>query len=473
MKRLFAVLAIVVLVIASLSLLLSAINTQKNSAQQRQQAYVGITYCENSVADGKLLIDKVKNCTNLFVLQSGSLQRDLKSVEELGDYAVSSGLAFLPYFGVYIPPSFSVWLENVTHRWGTHFLGVYYCDEPGGKMLDDYVTFTYAQTGDSIMKTRYGDIVVEKPDGVVVHYEIGGNINLFQPATVADSASDSYIKNVTGIDIYATFYSNGTINVTEPNVSNATLENVPDVRSSVNYEELMQLRPLKDTNEISQRFYGSNEGNIKLLSNLTKTFTSDYAVYWFDYLAGYDVVLAQLGWNNSFTQNIALARGAANIQNKEWGVILTWKYDSLPYLDSGDEIYNQMRTAYDCGAKYLILFNYYENDANPYGTMKDEHFLALQKFWNTVIQNNSEICGSVKAQAVLVLPKNYASGMRWADDRVWGILEPDQNSPRIWDSLQKALASKGLQLDIVYDDSTFPLTGKYSEIIPWNQTNGH
>jgi len=26
-------------------------------------------------------------------------------------------------------------------------------------------------------------------------------------------------------------------------------------------------------------------------------FTSDYALYWFDYLAGYDVLFAQFGWN--------------------------------------------------------------------------------------------------------------------------------------------------------------------------------
>ena len=42
-----------------------------------------------------------------------------------------------------------------------------------------------------------------------------------------------------------------------------------------------------------------------------KLFTSDYALYWFDYLGGYDVVLAQLGWNYSRQINIALCRGAA------------------------------------------------------------------------------------------------------------------------------------------------------------------
>ena len=35
-------------------------------------------------------------------------------------------------------------------------------------------------------------------------------------------------------------------------------------------------------------------------------FTADYALYWFDYKAGYDVVFAELGWNHSRQLNVAL-----------------------------------------------------------------------------------------------------------------------------------------------------------------------
>jgi hypothetical protein len=171
------------------------------------------------------------------------------------------------------------------------------------------------------------------------------------------------------------------------------------------------LRPLKTPSEIAQKFYSNDQTNINYLHNFTKIFTSDYAAYWFDYRAGYDVLFAQLGWNNSLTQNIALARGAANLQNKEWGVVLTWKYDYAPYLDSKEELLNQMSTAYSCGAKYVVLFNYYENDDNPYGTMQEAHFLALQEFWNS-IQNSTITNGSVKAKVALVLPQDYACGMR-------------------------------------------------------------
>lgn len=51
--------------------------------------YVGVTYCGDSVEEAKLLIDKVKNYTNLFVLQSGTFLSNVKAIEEIGDYAVN------------------------------------------------------------------------------------------------------------------------------------------------------------------------------------------------------------------------------------------------------------------------------------------------------------------------------------------------------------------------------------------------
>ena len=54
-----------------------------NQIQVTEPVYVGITYCGNSVEDAKLLIDKTKDYTNLFILGSGTLQRDLQSVNEM------------------------------------------------------------------------------------------------------------------------------------------------------------------------------------------------------------------------------------------------------------------------------------------------------------------------------------------------------------------------------------------------------
>lgn len=463
MKKIFTATAILIIVATLFTMLLVDYPSQK-----AETLYVGVTYCGNSVEEGKILIDRVKSYTNLFVLQSGFLQRDLKSVNELGDYAVSAGLYFIPYFGRYIPPSFASWLDSAKQRWKEHFLGVYYDDEPGGKMLDDYVEFKNVTTGDEIMKTRYGDIVVKKSNGVVIHYEISGVIHLYQPANENLSANESANKET---DVYTTFYPNGTINVAGAYALTTTGDQLANWPSEITYEYLLGLRPFKDINEAAERFDTHYDNSIEYLkSNSTKVFTSDYVLHWFDYLAGYDVVLAQIGWNNTFAQQIGLVRGAAKLQNKEWGIIITWKYDKLPYLDSGPEILNQMQTAYECGAKYIVLFNYYEHDNNPYGTMNEEHFLALENFWTDVLKNPEIIHGSIEAEAVLVLPKNYGWGMRWQEDKIWGVFESDEESKQIWGSLQKALRIEGLNLDIVYADSDFPVAGKYQQVYDWAQT---
>ena len=67
-------------------------------------------------------------------------------------------------------------------------------------------------------------------------------------------------------------------------------------------------------NGVLNRFtrYYTNSTNYPL-------FTSDYALYWFDYKAGYDTVLAEFGWNHSRQLNVALCRGAASVQGKDWG----------------------------------------------------------------------------------------------------------------------------------------------------------
>jgi hypothetical protein len=172
------------------------------------------------------------------------------------------------------------------------------------------------------------------------------------------------------------------------------------------------------------------------------------------------VVLAELAWNLSVPQHIGLVRGAANLQGKSWGTILTWKYNVPPFLAEGEEMFEHLKTSYEAGAEYVLIFNYSEDPTNP-NTLQEEHFLALERFWNEVVQNPNVTHGGIKAEAVLVLPKNYGYGMRIPDDTIWGIWPADKASQGIWDQIQEKIDQHGLKLDIVFNDPDYPVTGKY------------
>ena len=107
----------------------------------------------------------------------------------------------------------------------------------------------------------------------------------------------------------------------------------------------------------------------------------------------------------------------------------------------------------------------------PYGTMQEQHFQALQRFWNEVVQNPNIKHGGITAEAALVLPKDYGWGMRHENDTIWGLWSTNSTSQQIWTQLQSKLAQYGLKLDIVYDDSAYAVVGKYSQIFYWNQTS--
>ena len=244
------------------------------------------------------------------------------------------------------------------------------------------------------------------------------------------------------------------------------------------YLQIKNDNPIPDNNAAANLFIAKTKGpidNLRNQCNISKgdfpIFTSDYGLYWWDYKSGYDMVLAQLGWNNSVAQEIALARGAANLQGKSWGTILTWKYTQAPYLADGKEIFNQMKTSYENGAQYVILFNYAENMSGPYGTLQEEHFQALERFWNEVVQNSSVVHGGIKAEAVLVLPKDYGWGMRNPQDTIWGLWKADSSSQQLWNQVQNKIAEYGSKLDVVYDDSSYPVVGRYSQVFYWNQTS--
>lgn len=356
----------------------------QSEAPTTEERYVGVAFCGNTTAEARLLIDRVKNYTNLLVLQSGPVSKNETATNEICNYAIQAGLKIIVYFGDLDPRVLTNetiwridWVNSAKQRFGDSLLGVYYYDEPGGIYLDtDWTQYPWA----------------------------------FRTNSTYDSTAERFVGLI------------------------------------------------------------KNEPGIALLKeNSIPVFVSDYAFYWFDYLGSYDVVLAQIGWNHSLPQDIALLRGAAKMQNKRWGVIITWKYTEKPYLASGEEIYDQMVDACKAGAQYTVIFDYPQLEGNDYGVLKNEHFDALKRFWNDAVKN-SAITPDSNAEAVLVLPKNYGWGMRYLEDRIWGYWGPDEKSPAIWAVSRTLLNKYCTHLDIIYDDANFPIGNKYPKIYYWNQT---
>ncbi|MCW4016106.1 MAG: hypothetical protein NWF06_07040 [Candidatus Bathyarchaeota archaeon] len=451
----------VIAVLLVLSLLLVVVFSFLSSPSSEQEPfYVGVTYCGESVEEAKLLVDKVKDYTNVFFLQSGELQKSPDNVTEIGDYVVSCGLQFVVYFGTDSTWLMKMWQDTYDGHWGDQFGGIYFGDEHAGKMLDGEMFVYEQETQSSVRKMADGTITGYKMDAnTSVTYKQDGTV-MTRPVNAP--VNSSYVT---------TYYVNGTVTVmTEETGSVHTVEE-GSVDAPYTYEELWSVRPFQSYDETAERFIDecSFELNRYGPSDFSY-FTSDYALFWFDYKSGYDTVLAQVGWNQTVAKDVALVRGAAELQNKTWGVIITWKYNNPPYLDSGEAIYEQMVMAYENGAQYVVIFNYAPDMQGPYGTLQEEHFVALEQFWNEVVQSSQVRHGSVKADAVLVLPENYGWGMRHIDDKIWGLWAADENSQQIWDLSCSLLEQYGTGLDIVYDDPQFPVEGKYSHVYYWNQT---
>lgn len=345
----------------------------------------GVTFGLNTTNEAKLLIDKVKGYTNLFVVNSWTVSTNETALNEICEYAVNANMSFMVFFDFIshvIYPWHQTWLDTATQRWGNKFLGIYIYDEPGGRQIDNGQWDTAEETK-----------------------------KIFENVSDYNDASNRFVSSI------------------------------------------ISSRSMQD-----------------LKNRSIPAFTSDYALYWFDYLAGYDAVFAEFGWNHSRTQQIALCRGAAKVQNKQWGAIITWTHRNPPYLESGTDMLKDMMTAYRAGANYLIVFNYPKIKDNPYGILTEEHFAAMERFWNEIHSFPRSMFGEVEGQVAFVLPKDYGWGMRNPSDKIWGIWPPDNLSPLIWDKMSRLIERYGLKLDIIYDDHRFNFEEKYLKVHFWNNT---
>ena len=246
---------LIILVFSATAIFIFSLLSHQQTSQE-PDFQVGVAFCGNTTAEAKLLIDRVKSYTNLFIVQSGPISENETRLNEIVNYAVDADLNVIVYFGWFDPDhSWQIpWLDFAKQQWNDRFSGIYLNDEIGGRYLD------------ANWRGYFEQIRIRN--------------------------SPTYQAHSSAIDL-----------------------------------ALQGLHP-QDNDAAAQHFVDSLKTSVGLeeLENRSITsFTSDYALYWFDYLGGYDVILAQFGWNQSITQEIALVRGAARMQNKRWGAIITWK----------------------------------------------------------------------------------------------------------------------------------------------------
>jgi hypothetical protein len=192
-------------------------------------------------------------------------------------------------------------------------------------------------------------------------------------------------------------------------------------------------------------------------------------LYWWDYKTSYDAVFAEFVGNESRQRHIALCRGAAQAQAKDWGAIVTWKYNMEPYLEDGEELLKDLKLAYAAGAKYMIVFDYPK--IGPYGTLNEGHFDALKEFWEYA-HGNPQDFGSQETEVAYVLPRDYGFGFRNPRDTIWGLWNFDELSQKVWGDVNKMLNQYGSRFDIVYDDSETiaGVQSRYRKLYFWNET---
>jgi hypothetical protein len=390
---LFFSVVLTVLLLTSIIIIYGIEQKPKTDGGPASPFYVGVMYCGDTTEGAKLMIDKVKSYSNLFVQSNSQVAFNESNLNQVCQYATEAGMSFIVNLGTATYYDFAgqhiqwtwqyQWLDAAKERWGSKFLGVYYYDEPGG-----------------------------------IH-------------------ADANWENITGN---------------------------PKLNTNQTYDT---------TAWVYHYFIGGDQGLQTLISKNITVFTSEYALYWFDYEAGYDVILGEIISGSNNVQTTSMVRGAANMQNKDWGITITWSESSNPppYLGSPDEIYSQMLTAYQCGAKYVMFFDYPTYpEGNPYGILNQTYFNVFQKFWNDIHAMPPETYGVTKADTALVLPRNYGWGMRSETDKIWGAWGPDEKSPVIWNISRVLLSKFGYGLDIIYEDSFYPIGGRYQHVYYWNST---
>jgi len=122
---------------------------------------------------------------------------------------------------------------------------------------------------------------------------------------------------------------------------------------------------------------------------------------------------------------MALCRGAARTQNRDWGVMITWTYRAPPYMEPAEELYSDMVKAYLNDIRYIVIFNFPK--ITELGVLTREHLERWKNFGN--LQKLSDEQNEVLGKYIGYFPRITVLGFCSPNGNLW-ILWDLTNTPQ-------------------------------------------